>query len=89
MNVSVELRDITKRFGETTAVEDLNLVIPQGALYGFIGPNGAGKTTAIRIMLSMLFPDSGDLRVLGHVSAMEAKDRIGLLMHGSPRIWPP
>jgi len=79
MNVSVELRDITKRFGETTAVEDLNLVIPQGALYGFIGPNGAGKTTAIRIMLSILFPDSGDLRVLGHVSAMEAKDRIGYL----------
>jgi ABC-2 type transport system ATP-binding protein len=55
------------------------LVIPQGALYGFIGPNGAGKTTSIRMIMSILFPDSGEVSVLGKSSAMEAKDRIGYL----------
>jgi ABC-2 type transport system ATP-binding protein len=53
--------------------------VPQGALYGVIGPNGAGKTTMIRMILSILFPDRGDLRVLGRASALEAKDRIGYL----------
>ena len=53
--------------------------MPRGALYGFIGPNGAGKTTSIRMIMSILFPDSGELSVLGHRSALEAKDRIGYL----------
>jgi ABC-2 type transport system ATP-binding protein len=79
MKAAIELRNITKRFGQTTAVDNLNLVIPQGGLYGFIGPNGAGKTTAIRIIMSILFPDSGDLSVMGHASALKAKDRIGYL----------
>src|SRR6185295_14743016 len=52
---------------------------PVGGLYGFIGPNGAGKTTSIRMIMSILFPDSGELSVLGHRSALEAKDRIGYL----------
>ena len=78
-NAAVELRGISKTFGDTTAVDDLHLTIPRGALYGFIGPNGAGKTTSIRLMMSILFPDSGELRVLGHRSALEAKDRIGYL----------
>jgi len=60
-------------------VRDLDLVVPQGALYGVIGPNGAGKTTTIRMILSIQMPDRGELSVLGHRSAMEAKDRIGYL----------
>jgi ABC-2 type transport system ATP-binding protein len=76
---AIVLRKLTKTFGETTAVRDLDLVIPQGALYGLIGPNGAGKTTAIRMMLSILFPDRGELTILGRSSALEAKDRIGYL----------
>lgn len=48
-------------------------------MYGFIGPSGAGKTTCIRMIMSILFPDSGTLRVLGHPSALDAKDRIGYL----------
>jgi ABC-2 type transport system ATP-binding protein len=48
-------------------------------VYGFIGPNGAGKTTAIRMIMSILLPDSGDVSVLGHASALDAKDRIGYL----------
>jgi ABC-2 type transport system ATP-binding protein len=76
---AIALRQVTKTFGAKTAVRDLDLEVPQGALYGIIGPNGAGKTTSIRIMLSILFPDRGEVEVLGHRSALDAKDRIGYL----------
>jgi ABC-2 type transport system ATP-binding protein len=76
---AVALGGVTKAFGGLTAVDALDLTVPRGALYGFIGPNGAGKTTSIRLIMSILFPDSGDVSVLGHRSALEAKDRIGYL----------
>jgi ABC-2 type transport system ATP-binding protein len=79
MTHAITLKNVTKTFGDTTAVRNVSLLVPQGALYGLIGPNGAGKTTLIRMMLSILFPDKGELTVLGHASAMEAKDRIGYL----------
>jgi ABC-2 type transport system ATP-binding protein len=76
---AIVLTGVRKAFGSTTAVENLDLLVPRGALYGFIGPNGAGKTTSIRMIMSILFPDSGEVSVLGHRSALEAKDRIGYL----------
>ena len=76
---AIELRGVTKTFGSFTAVDALDLTIPRGALYGFIGPNGAGKTTTIRMIMSILFPDAGEVRVLGSASALDAKDRIGYL----------
>jgi len=76
---AIALRGVTKTFGDTVAVDSLDLVVPQGALYGVIGPNGAGKTTSIRMILSILMPDRGELSVLGRPSALEAKDRIGYL----------
>src|SRR6186997_2348571 len=79
MLTALELRNVRKTFGATVAVEGMDLVVPRGALYGVIGPNGAGKTTCIRMIMSILFPDSGDLSVLGQGSALEAKDRIGYL----------
>lgn len=79
MDAAVELKNVTKTFGRVAAVRNLDLVIPYGGLYGFIGPNGAGKTTAIRLIMSILFPDSGDISVLNYPSALEAKDRIGYL----------
>src|SRR5512141_188108 len=79
MGNAIVLSKVTKTFGDVVAVRDLDLVVPQGALYGVIGPNGAGKTTMIRMILSILFPDRGELRVLGRASALEAKDRIGYL----------
>src|SRR5262245_19395547 len=79
MEAAILLKSVTKSFGRTRAVENLDLVVPRGALYGFIGPNGAGKTTSIRMIMSILFPDRGEVSVLGHRSAMEAKDRIGYL----------
>jgi len=76
---AIVLSKLTKTFGDTVAVRDVDLVVPEGALCGVIGPNGAGKTTMIRMILAILFPDSGELRVLGRRSALEAKDRIGYL----------
>jgi len=76
---AIALRGVTKTFGDTVAVRGLDLVVPQGALYGVIGPNGAGKTTAIRMILSILLPDRGELSVLGLRSALDAKNRIGYL----------
>src|SRR5687767_15989060 len=79
MQLALELKRVRKTFGTTVAVEGMDLVVPRGALYGVIGPNGAGKTTCIRMIMSILFPDSGELSVLGRRSALEAKDRIGYL----------
>ncbi len=76
---AVVLRSVTKTFGEKVAVRDLDLAVPVGGLYGFIGPNGAGKTTTLRMIMSILFPDRGEVSVLGHASALDAKDRIGYL----------
>ncbi|HET9269699.1 MAG TPA: ATP-binding cassette domain-containing protein [Vicinamibacterales bacterium] len=79
MNSAIELRDVRKTFGANVAVDSVSLVVPRGAVYGVIGPSGAGKTTCIRMIMSILFPDSGTLSVLGRASALEAKDRIGYL----------
>src|SRR5581483_9380359 len=79
MDAAISLKGVTKSFGAAKAVEKLDLIVPCGGLYGFIGPNGAGKTTSIRMIMSILFPDSGELSVLGRRSALEAKDRIGYL----------
>ena len=79
METAIRMTGVTKTFGALTAVDDLDLEVPRGGLYGFIGPNGAGKTTTIRIVMSILFPDAGEVSILGHGSALEAKDRIGYL----------
>src|SRR3954470_19569771 len=79
MDPALRLQGVRKAFGATTAVEGMTLDVPRGGLYGFIGPSGAGKTTCIRMIMSILFPDAGELSVLGHRSALDAKDRIGYL----------
>lgn len=76
---AIRIQGLTKTFGAKVAVRSLDLAIPQGSLYGFIGPNGAGKTTTIRMIMSIIFPDSGELSVLGKASAVESKDQIGYL----------
>jgi ABC-2 type transport system ATP-binding protein len=76
---AIVLRGVAKSFGDKVAVRSLDLAVPQGALYGVIGPNGAGKTTSIRMIMSILFPDRGEVEVLGRRTALDAKDRIGYL----------
>jgi ABC-2 type transport system ATP-binding protein len=61
----IECRGLTKRFGERTAVRDLDLEVPRGCAYGFLGHNGAGKTTLIRMLLGLTEPDAGSMRVSG------------------------
>jgi len=79
MSDAIVMKGVRKTFGPKVAVEGIDLNVPEGALYGFIGPNGAGKTTTIRMIMSILFPDRGELEVLGRRSAVESKDRIGYL----------
>lgn len=76
---AIVIEGVTKRFRDKTAVDGLDLVVPTGSLCGFLGPNGAGKTTTIRMVMSIFFPDAGNIRVLGKASAIESKDRIGYL----------
>ena len=75
----LELRNITKTFGDFTALDDLSMTIPQGTVYGLVGPNGAGKSTAIRHMLGVYRPDSGTVTLDGVpvYENPEAKLRIG------------
>ena len=73
------LEGVTKRYGEFTAVDDLDLEVPPGTIHGFLGPNGAGKTTTLRMILSIYRPTAGRIEVLGHSSALEVRERIGYL----------
>jgi len=73
------LEGVTKRYGQFTAVDDFSLRLPTGEVLGFLGPNGAGKTTTIRMVMSIIYPDAGRIRVLDHPNAAEVKDRIGYL----------
>ncbi|MBE3576489.1 MAG: ABC transporter ATP-binding protein [Limnochordales bacterium] len=61
----IETRGLTKRFGELTAVDNLNLHVEKGEIYGFLGPNGAGKTTTIMMILGLLRPTSGSVKLFG------------------------
>jgi ABC-2 type transport system ATP-binding protein len=77
-DLAIRIRGVNKRFGPTRAVCDLDLDVPTGTVCGFLGPNGAGKTTTIRMIMSIMYPDSGEIDVLGS-SALANKDRIGYL----------
>jgi ABC-2 type transport system ATP-binding protein len=63
--LAIEVRGLVKRFNGTTAVDGVDLRVPEGAIYGILGPNGAGKTTTLRMILGIIDPDSGFRRVLG------------------------
>jgi len=79
-DLALEIRGITKRFGSFTAVSELSLAVPRGAVYGLLGPNGAGKTTTIRMILNVIAPDSGTITLLGQPNvAPGLLDRLGYL----------
>ncbi|MEM9553035.1 MAG: ATP-binding cassette domain-containing protein [Acidobacteriota bacterium] len=75
---ALRIDGVSKRFGRVTAVDDLSLRVPRGTIYGFLGQNGAGKTTTLRMVMSILYPDAGSIRVLGR-PAEAIKDRLGYL----------
>ncbi len=76
---AITLEGVTKRFGDIVAVDNISMKIPSGCVYGFLGPNGAGKTTTIRMMMSILYPDSGTITALGNPNPEAVKDRLGYL----------
>ncbi len=77
---AIEIQDIVKRYDHHVAVQSLSLTVPRGAVYGLLGPNGAGKTTTIRMLLNIISPDEGTIRVLGVPHSDPALvDRIGYL----------
>ncbi|MDY6795993.1 MAG: ABC transporter ATP-binding protein [Actinomycetota bacterium] len=77
---SVETRNLVKRFGKFTAVDDLDLKVKRGEIYGLLGPNGAGKTTTIKILCGLLKVSSGDCYVLGEkIPSRRAAFRIGYI----------
>ncbi|HEX6543544.1 MAG TPA: ABC transporter ATP-binding protein [Ktedonobacterales bacterium] len=82
-NVAIRTRGLTKQYGERLAVNDLNLEVYRGDIFGFLGPNGAGKTTTIRMMLHLITPTSGSIEILGHdvtTSSAEILPRVGALV---------
>ena len=76
---AVEATELVKDFGETRAVDGINLQVPAGSIYGLLGPNGAGKTTTLRILLGIIDPSSGTRRVLGHERPLDAARQVGYL----------
>ena len=76
---TVELQNITKTFGKHTAVDSLSLAVPEGTVYGFIGPNGSGKTTTLRMIMNILYPDSGLIQIFGEQLQRACTDRIGYM----------
>jgi ABC-2 type transport system ATP-binding protein len=82
MEPIIETRDLTRRFGDLTAVDHLNLTVSQGEIFGLVGPDGAGKTTTMRMLCGLVDPDEGTARVAGHDVARESqqvKDKIGYM----------
>jgi ABC-2 type transport system ATP-binding protein len=79
---AIEVDGLTKRYGETVAVDDLTLSVPEGEVFGLLGPNGAGKSTLINTLCTLLKPTSGTARVAGHDVLTETaavRERIGVV----------
>ncbi len=87
---AIELKNITKRFGSVTAVDNLSLTVAPGELFGLIGPDGAGKTTIFRMLTTLMIPDSGSARVNGYDTVAQYKEirRISGYMPGRFSLYP-
>ena len=88
MTTPVETTRLTKRYGTLTAVDALTLQVRAGEVYGFLGPNGAGKTTTLRMLLGLIRPTSGQVRLFGRAPGERGHlDRVGALVEG-PAFYP-
>ena len=76
MNI-IETHDLCKQYGNALRVAHLNLDVPEGSVYGFLGPNGAGKSTTLKMLLGLVRPTAGSIRVLG--KSMDGKNRLAVL----------
>jgi ABC-2 type transport system ATP-binding protein len=91
-DLAIDANGLVKAFGDTRAVDGIDLQVRRGAVYGVLGPNGAGKTTTIRMLATLLRPDAGGARVCGHDVVAESDDvraavsLTGQLASGSKRL---
>ncbi len=79
---AIELKGVTKQYGGVTAVDDLDLVVEDGTVFGFLGPNGAGKSTVINCLLDYIRPTEGQISVFGYDAQTESQaicQRTGVL----------
>ena len=77
--LAIEASGLVKAFGEVRAVDGVDLAVSSGSVYGVLGPNGAGKTTTIRMLATLLRPDGGSARVLGHDIVDQADEVRGVV----------
>jgi ABC-2 type transport system ATP-binding protein len=85
MTPSIDTTALTRRFGDFTAVDNVNLTVEAGQFFGFLGPNGAGKSTTIKMLTGLLAPSSGTIRILGQDltrNSAELKQQIGVVPEG-------
>jgi ABC-2 type transport system ATP-binding protein len=85
MNPAIDTTALTRRFGDFTAVQDVNLSVAAGQFFGFLGPNGAGKSTTIKMLTGLLAPTLGSIRILGQdlaANSAEVKRQIGVVPEG-------
>ena len=88
--LAIATHGLTKRFGDVAAVDGVDLVVPDGSVFGFLGPNGSGKTTTIRMLLGLISPSAGEWELLGQTmpaAAPGALARVGALIEG-PAFYP-
>ncbi len=78
-NITLRVENVTKRYGDFTAVEDLSFEVKAGRVFGFLGPNGAGKTTTIRMLVGINFPDEGTIELFGQKVSNILQNKIGYL----------
>ena len=78
MNI-IEITNVTKKYNDRVAVNNFSFAAESGKIYGFLGPNGAGKTTTIRMIMGIIAPDSGDIKVFGKKLSEQSKKRIGYI----------
>jgi len=79
MSAVISFDEVTKRFGDLTAVDALSFAVPEGGVFGFLGGNGAGKTTSLRMALDILLPSSGRIEIMGNPPSRENAAAIGFL----------
>jgi ABC-2 type transport system ATP-binding protein len=85
----IEVRGLVKRYGDVVAVDDVDLTVEPGDVFGYLGPNGAGKTTSLRMMLGLIRPTAGTVRVFGHdpQASVEALEGVAGFVE-APRFYP-
>jgi len=90
MGTAIEIEGLVKRYGATTAVDDVSLSVADGEAFGYVGPNGAGKTTTIRCMLGLVRPTAGMIHILGHDAGTDLSSVLADIGHlpGEFGLWP-